>query len=234
MPSRRSFKIALFVSLIVHTFVFFNLPGFNFFRQKARFKKSEIIYLKTPSSSRPIVPGYSRALPLQKVRQNKIQTFDSNKRVTRGLLNKKRSFLADEILKKHLWTLARKATTLNRDIITVRKKITLSPLPKKQNINKGSHSSYLGYYQIVREKVRRCAYRNYLRKEEGRVYLAFAIASNGTLRDVRIMPTSSSGSTYLDEVAIKSIKDACPFPPFPRELNYPYLTFNVIISFEIE
>jgi len=32
---------------------------------------------------------------------------------------------------------------------------------------------------------------------------------------------------------LRSIKDANPFPPFPKDLNYPELTFNVVISFEV-
>jgi len=35
-------------------------------------------------------------------------------------------------------------------------------------------------------------------------------------------------------VAEKSIFDASPFPAFPKDLDYPELSFNVIISFQIE
>jgi hypothetical protein len=33
-------------------------------------------------------------------------------------------------------------------------------------------------------------------------------------------------------VGVKSVQEAGPFPPFPQDLNYPELTFNVSISFQ--
>jgi outer membrane biosynthesis protein TonB len=44
----------------------------------------------------------------------------------------------------------------------------------------------------------------------------------------------SSADVYLTEIALKSVNDASPFPKFPTELDYFQLSFNVIISFEIE
>ena len=42
-----------------------------------------------------------------------------------------------------------------------------------------------------------------------------------------------SGNPYLRDIALRSIK-ASSFPNFPKELDYLQLTFNVVISFEIE
>ena len=92
----------------------------------------------------------------------------------------------------------------------------------------------MNYYQLVREKIRRCAYQNYSRTDTGEVYLTFIINSDGSLKDIRLVEEKSSAAGYLKDIALQSVKDASPFPPFSKELDYPKLTFNVVISFAIE
>jgi len=123
-----------------------------------------------------------------------------------------------------------KPLLIKPDIFEIKKKITLPAI----DLNKINNSSYVSYYQIVREKIRRAAYENYIRTETGEVYLSFIIASRGEIKEVRLVQEKSSSSQYLREIALKSIDDAAPFPPFPKELDYAQLSFNVIISFEIE
>lgn len=124
-----------------------------------------------------------------------------------------------------------KPVALKPDIIAVKKKITLPPI----GVDKINNPSYINYYQIVREKIRRTAYQNYGRAEVGEVYLSFIIAKDGYLKETQVIEEKSSPNSYLKEVASRSINDASPFPAFPKELlDYPQLSFNVVISFEIE
>lgn len=124
-----------------------------------------------------------------------------------------------------------KPISLKPDIIAVKKKITLPPV----EMDKINNPSYINYYQIVREKIRRTAYQNYTRAETGEVYLSFIISRDGYLKEVQLNEEKSSGNSYLKEIASRSVKDASPFPVFPKELvDYPQLSFNVVISFEIE
>jgi TonB family protein len=123
-----------------------------------------------------------------------------------------------------------KPLLVKSEIFEMKKKISLPAV----DLNKINNSSYVSYYQIVREKIRRAAYDNYIRTETGEVYLSFIISSRGETSDVRLVEEKSSPSKYLREIASKSIADAAPFPPFPKELDYAQLSFNVIISFEIE
>ena len=116
------------------------------------------------------------------------------------------------------------------DIIAVKKKITLPPI----DLDKINNPSYISYYQIVREKIRRAAYQNYTRAEVGEAYLSFLISSDGSLKAMHLIEEKSSPSVYLKEISLRSIKEASPFPNFPKELDYPQLSFNVVISFEIE
>lgn len=116
------------------------------------------------------------------------------------------------------------------DIIAIKKKITLPPVKTE----KFDNPTYMSYYQIVREKIKRAAYQNYARDDTGEVYLSFIISSDGYLKEVQLIEEKSSPIPYLKEIALRSIKDASPFPNFPKELDYPYLSFNVVVSFEIE
>ena len=116
------------------------------------------------------------------------------------------------------------------DIIAIKKKITL-PEIEMARIN---NPSYITYYQIVREKIRRSAYQNYTHNETGEVCISFVISKEGYLKVFHLIEEKSSASDYLKAVALRSVKDASPFPNFPKELDYPQLSFNIIISFEIE
>jgi TonB family protein len=116
------------------------------------------------------------------------------------------------------------------EVISVKKIITIPPL----DLDKINNPSYVNYYQIVREKIRRAAYQNFVRTETGEVYVSFIVVNNGDLKDIRLITEKSSSNTYLQETALRSIKEASPFPEFPPELDYAQLSFNVVISFEIE
>lgn len=116
------------------------------------------------------------------------------------------------------------------EITAIKKKITL-PAIEMAKIN---NPSYISYYQIVREKIRRSAYQNYTHNVTGEVYVSFIISNDGYIKDVRLVEERTTVNDYLKNIALRSIRDASPFPGFPKELDYPQLSFNIIISFEIE
>ena len=118
------------------------------------------------------------------------------------------------------------------DLISIKKKISLPAVDMdKSKIN---NPSYISYYQLVREKIRRSAYQNYTRTETGEAYLSFVVAREGGLEDVHVIDERSSQNSYLQATALKSIRESAPFPAFPKDLDYPRLSFNVVISFEVE
>ena len=123
-----------------------------------------------------------------------------------------------------------KPSAARLDILAIKKKITLPPI----EMNKINNPSYISYYQIVREKIKRAAYQNYTCRETGEITISFVISSDGILKDLRLLEERSSASEYLREIALRSVKDASPFPNFPKELDYPRLSFNLAITFEIE
>jgi outer membrane biosynthesis protein TonB len=95
--------------------------------------------------------------------------------------------------------------------------------------------AYKSYYQVVREKIRQCAYSNYRKLYKGEVYLSFIISSEGSLREAVLNEAKSSSHDYLKTIALKSLNDAAPFPAFPKELkDKKDLSFHVIILFELK
>ncbi|MDP8265542.1 MAG: hypothetical protein P9M07_01205 [Candidatus Aceula meridiana] len=93
---------------------------------------------------------------------------------------------------------------------------------------------YLDYYKEVRSSIRERAYVNYQQFDSGEVYLAFIVEASGELKQIRIIEERTKANQYLRRVSVQSVKEASPFPPFPEELKYPELSFNVVISFEVE
>jgi TonB family protein len=227
MFSDRIFRITFFVSLAVHAVILFKNPNLIPFMPHRKPEVVEVNYLKqTPQEKlkavREEADGKQQLAKLQsRMNLKKIAPppFVSKEDVLR--IN--REMKLDEI------SLPKPALT-RPDITAMKKKITLPPI----DVDKINNPSYISYYQIVREKIRRAAYQNYLSTETGEVYLSFIVGNDGSLREVQLVDSRSSPVEFLREIAQRSIHEAAPFPVFPRELDYPQLSFNVVISFEIE
>lgn len=94
---------------------------------------------------------------------------------------------------------------------------------------------YIQYYRYLRERVNRNVYDNYDGRGTGRIVLIFTVLNTGELKNVDVDKTKSSLDSNLIATAIKSIKQASPFPLFPEVLRgYPELDFNLTIDFNIE
>jgi|GEM_PF-2792237 len=70
--------------------------------------------------------------------------------------------------------------------------------------------------------------------ESGVLFLFFIIDRNGSLKEVKLL--NSSGYKILDDAAIEALKDAAPFPPFPKRFDMyrlkVYASFRYDISFD--
>ena len=107
------------------------------------------------------------------------------------------------------------------------------PVLKSEKI---SNPRYFQYSNTIREKIKNKAY-HYIdnpRFQNGEVCLSFSISSAGILKQIRIIDNKTMANDYLRGVGLRSIKEASPFPSFPGDLPYPELSFNVVISFELD
>ncbi len=95
---------------------------------------------------------------------------------------------------------------------------------------------YLGYKQGIRHNIERLAYQYAQTLDStavGEVYLTFVLTSSGNLEAVKVIPEKTRADVYLQNIGIRSVQEAAPFPPLPADPAVPELTFNVIISFDL-
>jgi TonB family protein len=234
MNSNRVFQFALLMSAALHVAILFqNSPLFNSTGQKNKKKEDllEVSYLKllekgiTQAKESALKIDIPPSLPSRIVPAKKLPPpfIDRELEVKekKGPFFAQKALFAPSFLKK---------PEIRPDIIAVKKKINLPHV----DIDKINNPSYLSYYQIIREKIRRSAYQNYSTSDMGEVYVSFIVSSSGYLEEARLVEEKSSRNAHLRDIALKSVNDASPFPKFPAQLDYSQLSFNVIISFEIE
>jgi len=228
MRTNKIFWFAVIASLVVHIFILaqnFNLSGLTLL------EKPKFIEVKYQKSGKP-VPGRPAPRP-QGLRDDPFLNLNAkitaNTQIPAPGRERSKIFSPSKNvpLKEPFFA---KPSLMKPDIMAMKKKISLPPL----DLDKINNPSYISYYQIVREKIRRAAYQNYTHTETGEVYLTFVITSQGNVKGVRLVDEKSRGADYLRQIALRSVQDASPFPDFPKELDYSNLTFNVVISFEIE
>ncbi len=140
-------------------------------------------------------------------------------------------------------TFLRDAEKLNRRIdVPDKQPLKMTNLVEKRSISvpvvstqKITNPNYVGYNDRIRDKIRNRAY-FYIddpQFQAGEVYLTFVVTADGNLKDLQIITERSRANDYLRSVGLRSVKESSPFPPFPADLKYPELSFNVVISFEV-
>jgi len=218
------FIVILGISVIIHGVILIQQPGLDLPSLSSKQQKVEINYLKPKQEELKQGTTDLKKEGFLKLNSQVImhKTPPPFINQSTGLGNYKERAVRDTAFVKPAFT--------KPDVIAIKKKITLPPV----ELEKIDNPSYISYYQLVREKIKRAAYQNYTSSEVGEVYLSFIVSNDGYLREVRLAEEKSSSNSYLKEIAMQSIKSASPFPNFPKELDYPQLSFNVIISFEIE
>lgn len=208
----KSFLVAFTISLFVHTTILINMPNLNSDTPE-QLNKTELTYVKEELTSRKFEPK-SKAkdkLPPSYIKRDKIY-----KKIK-------------ELISKNIFV--RKPQRLPAQFVSIKKTVKLADILDKNQKN----PNYMSYYRIIRKKIKETAYRNYNRIDNGEVYVSFVVSIFGQLWDIRINEEETTASTYLKDIALKSVKDAEPFPDFPPDLaDFAQLSFNIIICFESE
>ncbi|EFK96502.1 hypothetical protein LDC_1473 [sediment metagenome] len=96
----------------------------------------------------------------------------------------------------------------------VTKSITLSDDAPVKELKK--IPAYANYYHVIRDKIRAKAFSYYDSSTTGEMYLVFTVSADGKLENLAVREGESTGSEFLRQIAIESIKDASPFPKFPE------------------
>ena len=234
MVSDRVFKYTLIVSLLTHGAILLQSPNLNPFSPPPKEQTIKVRYIKENPQTKPLLnplakPGSGMRILKSEPFLNLDAKIGTGSRIPPPYVEQENVFKGSKVMLSRPADFA-KPTFASPDLMAFKKKITLPAIGMAKINNPG----YISYYQIVREKIRRSAYQNFTHNETGEVYISFIISNDGLVNDVRLVEEKSTANDYLKDIALRSVKDASPFPNFPKELDYPQLSFNIIISFEIE
>lgn len=223
------FGICLILSISAHLVLLLPWPSLHFHsRPKVPFQKMELTYLnKTKIAAAPAVmlaplavpkasaPIEARLAPVSAAKP------DTGKAAAENLTAKK-----DE-QKPATETLPKKEAG---------PQIAAGHAEKKNDpggvIDIGTQKGvvYEKYYLDVREKIRGVIEKN--RKgllRESEVCVKFIVERNGALKDLYLYKSNGADAGSLEELALKSIKEAAPFHPFSDKIKEVELQFNLPI-----
>ena len=92
----------------------------------------------------------------------------------------------------------------------------------------------LTYFSAIREQIQQTANRRSwwtAESAQGIVYISFLLTSSGTVKEAQIVGERSAPSPALREIALRIVKGAAPFPPFPPSMTEPTKTIVVPLEF---
>jgi len=236
MFSNHLLRSTIVVSIIIHFTVLSRFTGFNPFRPAPKSQEIAVRYIKE-RPLKPRLPGRRATVKKNVFKGKGVKPFLD---IDAGIPSAEGAYPPDyppplkniADLKPPLpkAALFSKPAFAGQQVAAFKKKITLPEMGRTRIDN----PSYVTYYQIIREKIRRSAYQNYTHNVTGEVFISFVVSSDGSLKDARLVEDKTTVNGYLQNVALRSVSEASPFPRFPKELDYSQLSFNIIISFEIE
>ncbi len=216
------FKYAIILSLLAHFIFFLNLPNYAKNHSKRLFKNVEITY-------------YNLKLQAKNPDSQSIKKDgrDFGREKSTEVLLKKNTSVNTAII--DMSKLDDKFLVVNKQPaqiteVNMKRKVSV-PALKSEKIN---NPLYQNYYQAVRSVIKKRAYANYSKTDTGEVYLTFVLLSDGRLKQLQVIDERTSANDFLKDISLRSIKESSPFPAFPGDLNYPELSFNVVISYEVE
>ena len=113
------------------------------------------------------------------------------------------------------------------DLLKMKRAVSVSFLKSEKMMG----PKYLDYANKIRPKIkdRVNSYINRPDIEGGKVYLTFVLLNNGTLKEIKIIDEKTKSNNFLKTVGLKSVKESSPFPAFPKDFNYPEISFGVEI-----
>lgn len=92
----------------------------------------------------------------------------------------------------------------------------------------------LSYFSAIREQIQQTANRRVWltgERSEGLVYVSFLLNSSGSIQDAEIVGSRSVAVESLHGVALRIVKAASPFPPFPPSMTEASKTVVVPLEF---
>lgn len=212
---------ALFISLAAHTAVLcvtylsrINDPQYKAIRQN----RIEVSY--KPAYKRPAdIREYPIRLA-QRLDLNNNRRFFSNGTIPVSLVKEQHALpfgMLYESKTEHMRTME------------LSRRVSIMPI-RSEKIN---NPVYAAYNEMVRDRIKERVYANYDKMERGSVYLTFLLDDRGVLKAARIISEKTDASEHLQEIALRSLREASPFPPFLKGMNLSEYPFNIEIQYQV-
>lgn len=100
-----------------------------------------------------------------------------------------------------------------------------------------SDTATLEYFGAIQERIQQAAgRRGWLigDRQGGLVYVSFVLTASGKISRPAIVLERSAASPELQELAVRIIKTAAPFPPFPPSMDVPRKVMFVPLEFMVD
>jgi len=213
MADNKTLQLALLISILAHSVFFLGMPVMPFLPSKRSMESLKITYYKIKEMPEKKTMARKRAEPIaRKLPEIKKEDILEPAKPAKPRAEARRIVPGKKAEEKKFETVI------------------------KEEADEAKKATYISYYRTVRERIRQHADRNYPRRRglgEGDVFLSFVVASSGELLQAGVVDRKSTDNPTLRRIAIDSIRDSSPFPPFPKGMGQYQITFNVIISFEL-
>jgi len=229
---------ALVISFFLHCCILAGLSVSQMRLSKKSFKKIEVAYMR-PMRQSAQNNKYTQDIPTKTIKEKKIKTKEIVKRFEM-LPSSESSLFSSQDKVKDISKLNGASKLADKQPLTFKEAASLKsekkisvPILKSEKI---TNIKYVSYNENIRQKIRQQAYK-YAENpdfQSGEVYLTFVLGANGLLKDIKIIEEKTRANTFLRNVGLRSVREASPFASFPKDLSYPELTFNVVISFEVK
>lgn len=225
-----SFRNAIFVSSLIHLFLFTGVTYLNHLypvqEMRQMMGELEVSYSKqAPPERKKIEPVALQTVPV----------ISKDEVVRETLLEKEEVIKGSEqavgpITEHPLVSLPVSETP--RDGLQQKGMLSEEEIVTGLHLSHEEKPLYLAYYQGIREKIRKSAYAHYPHGvQRGEILLTFVLFSDGKLKEIGAKDENPFQNRRLKELAIRSVIDASPFPPFPEGFKRPLVPFRVMITF---
>jgi hypothetical protein len=116
-----------------------------------------------------------------------------------------------------------------RTTMQLSRRISIAPIASE----KINNPAYAAYSEMVRSRIKEKVYQNYDKMEKGSVYLTFILDNRGGLLVSKIIQEKTDAPGHLQEISLRSLKEANPFPNFLKGMTLPEYTFNIEIQYQV-
>ena len=234
MYENKSLQLAVLISIFLHFTIFLSAPYMGVLHEKQPLNPIKVAYFKIEEHPEKLIDQKPEKLVGQKQKSPYYQVLPPMSPEALPEVRKEDIVNPPQVKKEEPTVETIGSGSGSRAVIGGKgKKFETVVNDEKDS---GKKATYIGYYRLVREKIRYYADKNYIKEgsvSEGEVFLSFVVTSKGELLHIMIIDRRSADDSLLRNIAIDSVKDASPFPAFPQGMNQYQITFNVVISFEL-